>query len=205
MQSKKMSLVEAVASTAIGFVVAWIVTIFLLPAFGFPATITQSFWITVVYTIVSVIRGYYVRRGFVWLHKQLDDPPFIDISVLDSRKKPSTMKQHDEGEYAEFVESRFKEMETPAATLMHAAIGVAGEGGELLDAVKKNWVYGKPVDRDNLLEEMGDAYFYMRKILNIYGWCHQDMINANTRKLLKRYPTGYTDEAAIARADKVQS
>jgi len=106
-------------------------------------------------------------------------------------------------DYAAFVDSRFKEMETPEATLIHAAIGVAGEAGEIIDAVKKHWVYNQPLNEENLYEEMGDIIFYLQKICNIQGWTFKDLMISNTEKLLKRYPTGYSDEAARVRADKV--
>ena len=44
--------------------------------------------------------------------------------------------------------------------LMHCAVGIAGEAGELLDCVKKHWKYGKDFDRNNAVEECGDLLFY---------------------------------------------
>lgn len=106
--------------------------------------------------------------------------------------------------YSEMVEKLFKNMDTPAASLMHAAIGIAGEGGEILDATKKHWVYEKPLDVPNMLEEMGDIYFYMQKIMNMFGWTLLDIQMANRAKLGKRYPDGvYSNKDAQARADKV--
>lgn len=105
--------------------------------------------------------------------------------------------------YGEMVEKLFKVMYDEPSTLMHAAIGVAGEGGELLDAVKKHWVYNKPLDAANVLEELGDNLFYMQKILNMFGWTWADVRMANRNKLSKRYPDGiYTDAHAQARLDK---
>lgn len=105
--------------------------------------------------------------------------------------------------YSQMVEKLFKVMDDEASTLMHAAAGVAGEGGELLDAVKKHWVYNKPIDAANVLEELGDAYFYMQKILNMFGWTWADVRMANRAKLIIRYPDGvYSDAHAQARLDK---
>lgn len=105
--------------------------------------------------------------------------------------------------YSEFVEGLFKEMGSESATAMHAAAGASGEAGELLDAVKKFWVYNKPLDLDNVKEELGDMCFYMQKLMNMYGWTWQDVMDANVAKLAKRYPTGkYSDAQAQARADK---
>lgn len=109
-----------------------------------------------------------------------------------------------EGSYAEFVDNLFKKMETPAATLMHASIGLSGESGELLDACKKDWIYGKELDIVNVLEELGDIRFYYQAALNHIGVTDEDIIEVNKAKLAKRYPDRvYKDEHAIARLDKL--
>lgn len=63
-QSRLESAVETIASTAIGFVVAWASTLVILPAFGFHVSGGQSFWITCWFTAISLARGYFVRRLF---------------------------------------------------------------------------------------------------------------------------------------------
>lgn len=110
--------------------------------------------------------------------------------------------------YPEFVEARAKVLGNEVLDILHGAVGVAGEGGELLDAIKKCWIYNKPMTqevRENLKEEMGDALFYIQHICNVLGWTIDDVIDANMEKLKKRYPNGYTDKAAIERADKVDT
>jgi NTP pyrophosphatase (non-canonical NTP hydrolase) len=105
-------------------------------------------------------------------------------------------------EYAGFVASRAKLMGTPLLDRLHAAVGVAGEAGELLDAIKRTWVYNEPLDGENVLEECGDVLFYIQAQLNVTGLTLHDAIEHNVAKLHKRYPDGYTDAAAQARADK---
>lgn len=104
--------------------------------------------------------------------------------------------------YAEFVASRAKKLPTTIEDTLHMAVGVAGEAGELLDAVKKAWVYGKELDVANVKEEAGDALFYIQGLCNLYGWTLEQLIADNVAKLEKRYPSGYTDKAAQERADK---
>lgn len=62
--------------------------------------------------------------------------------------------------YSQMVENLFKKLPTFSESLMHAFVGIAGESGELLDAVKKQWIYNRPLDRVNVLEELGDLTFY---------------------------------------------
>lgn len=75
--------------------------------------------------------------------------------------------------------------------MMHGAIGLAGESGELLDAVKRHVYYGKDLDMVNSLEECGDAVFYLTLFLRGMGLTLQDAIDSNVRKLNKRYPHGF--------------
>ena len=59
-----MSAVEALTSTAIGYGVAVATNAVVLPAFGFPVSVGQSFVIGAIFTAVSLARGYLVRRLF---------------------------------------------------------------------------------------------------------------------------------------------
>jgi len=86
--------------------------------------------------------------------------------------------------------------------ILHAAVGVAGESGEILDAVKKSWIYGKELDVENLLEEVGDSLFYLQALANECGFTLAQAFLHNIEKLKKRYPQGYTDQAARDRSDK---
>lgn len=89
------------------------------------------------------------------------------------------------------------------ADLWHHATGVSGEAGELLDAVKKGAIYNKPLDRVNIIEELGDLEFYMEGIRQNLNISREETIAANVAKLAVRYKgLQYTDEAAQARADK---
>lgn len=89
--------------------------------------------------------------------------------------------------------------------LLHAAVGICGEAGELLDAIKKHAVYGKPIDMGNVIEELGDLEFYMQQLRNAIGVPREFCILQNVRKLEKRYSTGvYSDAQAQARADKAR-
>ena len=64
MQSRSISAVEAVTSTAVGFGVSYALTLTVLPAFGYNVTVSAALGITAIYTAASIIRGYAVRRAF---------------------------------------------------------------------------------------------------------------------------------------------
>lgn len=87
--------------------------------------------------------------------------------------------------------------------LWHGATGVATEAGELLDAAKKFAVYNKDLDRDNIIEELGDLEFYMELVRSTLGVTREQTLEVNMAKLQKRYAKGYSDQAAQVRADKV--
>lgn len=104
--------------------------------------------------------------------------------------------------YRGFVDRLWKHDER-AAELAHIALGLAGEAGEIVDAIKKNVVYHKDLDIGNLLEELGDLRYYMQALMNMYGWSMDLVEGTNMRKLNARYPQGsYSNQQAIDRADK---
>ena len=86
--------------------------------------------------------------------------------------------------------------------LLHMAVGVAGEAGELIDAIKKYVIYRKDLDRDNVIEELGDLEFFMEGLRQGLGITREETLEANIQKLGKRYQDGYSDKAAQNRADK---
>ena len=67
-QSKTHSLIETFVGIAIGFIVSLILTALVLPVYGHNVSFGQNMQITGIFTIASVIRGYYVRRLFNRIH-----------------------------------------------------------------------------------------------------------------------------------------
>ena len=105
--------------------------------------------------------------------------------------------------YGKFVATLAKKMPSIVEDRLHAAVGISGEAGELLDAVKKNWVYNKELDSENVKEELGDLMFYITAMMLLQGITLDEVLEANVTKLEKRYAgLQYSDEAAQTRADK---
>lgn len=113
-------------------------------------------------------------------------------------------------DYSDFVASRckfggaiVKELTGQDAHLLHMALGASGETGEIVDAIKKAVIYRKPLDIDNLKEEIGDTLFYLQGLCNSIGYSFNQAMQDNMDKLNKRYSNGeYSDQQAQDRADK---
>ncbi len=88
--------------------------------------------------------------------------------------------------------------------LIHAAVGVASDSGELLDAIKKAVIYRKEIDMVNVVEELGDIEFFMEDIRRLLGISREQVILANMKKLSKRYGADFTYSDCLAqeRLDK---
>ena len=63
-QSRLMSLVEAVANVLVGFGVAVATQLMVFPWFGLPAHLSNALGIGAVFTVVSVLRSFVLRRVF---------------------------------------------------------------------------------------------------------------------------------------------
>ena len=89
------------------------------------------------------------------------------------------------------------------AHLWHMASCIPGEAGELFDAIKKHVIYGKELDRENVIEELGDLEFYLEGLRSALHITRGETLDANIGKLSKRYKgLQYSDQAAKDRADK---
>jgi hypothetical protein len=63
-QSRLMSLVEAVANVVVGYGVAVVTQILIFPIFGLHATLAQNLQMGLLFTGVSIIRSFLLRRLF---------------------------------------------------------------------------------------------------------------------------------------------
>ena len=83
-----------------------------------------------------------------------------------------------------------------APLLLTAGIGLASEGGEFNEIVKKMFFQGKPLNEDNLFHmkrELGDIIWYWINACNALGLDPNEVIAENVNKLKARYPGGEFD------------
>ncbi len=80
--------------------------------------------------------------------------------------------------------------------LLTAAVGLASEGGEFDEIVKKMVFQGKPFTEENrfhMKRELGDIIWYWINACRALGYNPNDVIAENVNKLESRYPGGKFD------------
>lgn len=80
--------------------------------------------------------------------------------------------------------------------LDNAARGLAGDAGEISTCVQKHIEYGQPLDRTNLLEEVGDCLWRLAQLCDAADFTLEQAMVANLAKLRARYPNQYSDVLA---------
>lgn len=103
-------------------------------------------------------------------------------------------------DYESFVSSMLKPMHS-RDQLVHCALGLVGESGEVAELVKKQFAYGKEFSYTDMDGELGDVLFYLVAMMQQCGTSMEAIMLKNVAKLQQRYPKGYSDKAAIDRVD----
>jgi NTP pyrophosphatase (non-canonical NTP hydrolase) len=89
--------------------------------------------------------------------------------------------------------------------LLHMAIGIFGEAGEMLEAIANHVISGEPLNLENVREEGGDLEFYLEGLRQGLNASREDWLQGNIDKLSVRYEgLQYSDSAAQTRADKAE-
>jgi NTP pyrophosphatase (non-canonical NTP hydrolase) len=86
-------------------------------------------------------------------------------------------------------------------TLTAAAMGLAGESGEVVDLLKKHVFHEHPLDREKLIKEIGDTLYYAEVLMNQINVSREEVEKKNIEKLETRYPTGFSSDASLNRKD----
>ena len=76
--------------------------------------------------------------------------------------------------------------------LLDAAAGLAEEAGEVLGHVRKHVMQGRALDRDAVVEELGDALWCLSIVARTLGVPLSDVARLNEEKLRQRHPGGFS-------------
>ena len=83
--------------------------------------------------------------------------------------------------------------------LINGVMGLCGESGEVIDLVKKHISQGHPINKDKIIEELGDVMWYIAELATILDVKMEDIMKYNINKLSQRYEGGFTVEQSINR------
>ena len=75
--------------------------------------------------------------------------------------------------------------------LVGFALGLAGESGEVCDAIKKREYHGRQGTDEHLIEELGDVMWYVANLCTVLNVSLDVVLEQNVDKLKKRYPEMY--------------
>lgn len=98
-------------------------------------------------------------------------------------------------EYQEFASSALQPKFKGEFGLYGFALGLGGETGEVLDAIKKRELYErKDIPVEHIEEELGDVMWYVANICTRYGLSLDGVLVKNVKKLNERYQKLYEQE-----------
>ncbi len=121
----------------------------------------------------------------------------IDLNKYKEFVEGVTSKQsNDTAELCERMSALESESSVNTGLLLTGAIGIASEGGEFAEIVKKCIFQGKPLDDDtkfHIKRELGDIMWYWTNSCRALGLDPNEVIEENVEKLKARYPGGEFD------------
>lgn len=83
--------------------------------------------------------------------------------------------------------------------LLHAAMGMVTEAGELMDMLKKHVFANKPLDLVNAGEELGDSMWYIAKGVDSIRALMSEVMQQNIDKLRIRFPDKFSEHHSLNR------
>lgn len=83
--------------------------------------------------------------------------------------------------------------------ILNGALGSAGEAGEIAEVVKKVAFQGHELDREEVIEEIGDTLYYLTYLTLKLDGSLKEVIQKNIEKRKGRYPDGFEPERSINR------
>lgn len=91
--------------------------------------------------------------------------------------------------------------DSPSNRLINAALGLAGEAGEVCDHIKKRVFHDHAFDKDHLIKELGDIQWYIVQACVALDVTLDEVMRRNNEKLLKRYSNGFNSADSINRSE----
>lgn len=83
--------------------------------------------------------------------------------------------------------------------LINGVMGLCGESGEAIDIVKKHLAQGHDLNKEHLIEELGDIAWYLAETAYALDISLEEVLKINIEKLKNRYPNGFDTQKSIDR------
>lgn len=106
-------------------------------------------------------------------------------------------------QYQEQIKRTLPEGMTKDQIIANMAMGIAGEGGEIVDSIKKYMYQGHDLNTEDIVNECGDLMWYIGNLLNVLGEDMTDCKIRNIEKLRLRYPNGFEAEKSRDRVAEI--
>ena len=130
--------------------------------------------------------------------KKLDKKKeLIDLNKYkDFVEKVTSIQSNETGSLTEQLNKLEHDSNVNMALLLTGSIGIASEGGEFAEIVKKCIFQGKPLDDETIFHakrELGDIMWYWINSCRALGLDPNEVMAENVNKLKSRYPGGEFD------------
>lgn len=86
--------------------------------------------------------------------------------------------------------------------LLNGCMGLCGESGEVIDLLKKHLSQGHDLNKEKMIEEIGDVAWYIAEIAYALNVDLETVLTKNIEKLKKRYPEGFSVERSLNRENE---
>ena len=90
---------------------------------------------------------------------------------------------------------------TPEDHMRNGVFGLNGEAGECIDILKKHSFQGHKLDKEKLLDELGDVLWYIVETAVGIDTTLEEVAQHNIAKLRARYPAGFDTNRSINRTE----
>lgn len=88
-----------------------------------------------------------------------------------------------------------KDIDKEVIGILTWGLGISGEAGDVASCIKKTFMHDND-QRAGIRENLGDVMWYIAMICNHFDWNMEEILKENMEKLDKRYPNGFSYEAA---------
>lgn len=89
----------------------------------------------------------------------------------------------------------------PENHMRNGVYGLNGEAGECIDILKKWEFQGHELNKEKLLDELGDVLWYITEAAVGMGTTLEEVAQHNIGKLRARYPEGFSADRSINRTE----